>query len=277
MKKSFQFALILGTLMTMALLAGACSDDSGPKGLPGTPDSGIVLPMPDAAPAMSCDPLAQNCTAATDKCSLDLTQSATAATWGESCRPQTGMVAAGAMCARSMEGAPGVGKDNCAKGLYCTAIGNFAADTSAAARVCRTFCRSNSQCTVGTHPACFQLTAMRNPDTGFCVDSCNILADDGICTGGTWCEPSRSMEGQALGLCSTAGTAAVGETCGGMPVVDCQKGSVCITTNSTMMSACAAWCDIVADPTMAKFPCPANFTCKAFGNGPTDFGICSAN
>src|SRR5688500_258058 len=103
MMKVLQIALVsLGMLAT-----SACSDD-GPTPLPPRPDGDIVVPTFDAG---VCDPLAQDCPGAEEKCSLSVTQTAAAETWVATCRPETGTAASGETCTRTE-----LGQDTCGAG-----------------------------------------------------------------------------------------------------------------------------------------------------------------
>jgi len=271
MRTFSKFALAF--LLTFAApLAGACGDD-GLEPLP-------PLPTFDAAPAAppdagACDPLAQDCT--NGKCSLDLTQVANTSTWGATCRAQTGTVVIGTTCARVSDGAAGVGKDNCAAGGYCTAIGDLGGDTSPASRVCRSFCLASSSCS--KDQTCFALTTGLLPrDVGICVNTCTILGT-GTCTTGAWCAFTTNIENGSAGQCQTAGPAAIGATCDTSTA--CVQGSICITTTPAgggdPTNACREICDVVAGDAGPTHACPANSTCRALSSGPTDWGICSPN
>ncbi len=274
MKKSLQFAFVLGHLACATLLFGACGgDESSPVIAHPPPDASVVLPD-----AQGCDPLTQDCTAETEKCSIDLSQpDDTTSIWATTCRAITGTVAVGEHCTRSAEGAPGVGKDNCVEGGYCTAIGDLAGNVDATARVCRTFCRSSGSC--DKTQTCLALTSGLTPNTGICVNRCNIMVDDGTCTGGAWCAARLNFENQSAGFCVKTGTAAVGATCS--DTINCVSKALCVTSTpaggGAPTSACRASCDIVVDPAVPMFPCEAGFTCKPFTMGPTDWGFCAPN
>jgi hypothetical protein len=266
----FAFALLILTFA--APLTGGCGDD-GPDLLP-------PLPIYDAAPpsppdAGACDPVAQDCT--DGKCSLDLTQVMNTSTWGATCRAQTGTTALGEHCTRMAEGAPGVGKDSCASGGYCTAIGDLGGVTDASARTCRSFCLASTSCTKGQ--TCFALTTDLKPrDVGICVNTCDIR-ETGTCTAGAWCSFVVNIEQGSAGQCQPIGPAAIGANCDA--TTNCVENAICITTTpqggGDPTNACREVCDVVAGDAGPKHACPANFTCRALSSGPTDWGICSPN
>jgi hypothetical protein len=278
-RKSLSFALAFVHLSLGGAVLAACGDD-GADPIPPSVIYDAAPTPPDAAPVVTCDPLTQDC-ADSSKCSLDLTQTmtggSTTSTWGATCRAQTGTVALGAHCTRVASGAPGVGKDDCDKGGYCTAIGDLGGNVDATARVCRSFCNSSSSCSKGE--GCFSLTTMLQPkDVGLCVPTCTILGAG--CTGTAWCTPTLSLEnslpGPAIGTCTASGPAAVGAPCDS--TTTCVSGSTCITStlNGVSTSACRAVCDLVApDAGPANAPCATGTTCKALNGFPADWGFCS--
>jgi hypothetical protein len=265
-KFAFAFLLIFA-----APLVGACGSDDPPEIPPSPTFDAAPPPAPDAG---TCDPLAQDCTGA--KCSLDLTQVNNTSTWGATCRAQTGTIVIGEHCARVADGAPGVGKDNCAAGGYCTAIGDLGGVTDASARVCRSFCLASSSCS--KDQTCFALTTGLLPrDVGICVNTCTILGT-GTCTAGAWCAFTTNIETGSAGQCETIGPAGIGATCD--TTTACVEGAICITTTpqgGEPSNACREICDIVTAPAVPTHPCPANFTCGALSSGPPDWGICQPN
>ncbi len=274
MSKSLKFAFIFSTLTLAMVLSIGCGDDDGGGVIPGTPDSGITLPGADAA-VESCDTVTQDCEAETDKCSVNVEVPATGAVWSTTCRPITGSLELGAMCMRDPSvGNPGVGKDNCAEGLYCTARGNPDGDVTPEARVCRRFCQSTAGCTGGgANFTCMQLTTNLTPATGICIDSCAPLGT-GTCVEGAWCTPQSDIQGMTKGECTEAGTAEVNTECAG--TITCGANLICVTSTmgETMTNVCRAVCDLAATP---AFPCAMGETCSPIGGFPADYGVCTPN
>jgi hypothetical protein len=258
----------------MMAFSAACGGDD-PAPLKPLPDGGIVLPPdanigPDAGQNTArCD--TANQTGCADpgmpKCTVALTGNNM---WSNTCRAQTGTVAEGAKCARALEGAPGVGNDDCAKGAYCTALGNVDGSIGPGNRFCRKFCRSSGSC--GGAFSCVSLSDLNPPD-GICIDTCTLWGTD-CDVAKAWCSPARDINGEATGWCIARGTKKVGESCGGD--IACDANAICIVTQDMPNDGiCRAMCDIPAGGGTPAHPCGPMETCGGVNGLPATIGICA--
>lgn len=164
------------------------------------------------------------------------------------CQP-SGVVAEGGVC---------TGGGQCAEGLGCQ--DGF----------CRAYCcmEADSDCPIG-----YNCIPYRDPATtdgllpiGVCDPpvSCSVIPNSG-CPDGRGCQPSRD----GTLSCVNAGTAAIGDVCGG--AVGCVPGAGCYGTSAEDLH-CIAYC-LIAEP-----DCATGTTCTAqamvIGGG---YGLCTPN
>lgn len=143
------------------------------------------------------------------------------------CVADEGTGTAGMACTRGASG-----DDDCAPGLYCTALG-----VGGDALACRALCRSSADC---GGDAC--IATGTAPSMGFCVEACDVF-DDAACGTGGACSPVAAygaIGASALtGVCDDAGSIAEGERC---ETAACVAGTVC-ARNALLELRCAPPCD----------------------------------
>jgi len=259
MRKSFNLAFVTGQLLLAILLASGCGDD-GPGIQPSIDGGGIVLP-PE-----SCDIATQDCTGADQKCTVALDDQNMTMPWSSVCRT-AGTVALGEKCIREAEGAPGVGRDDCAKTLYCTAFGTLSGDVSPDSRRCRLFCRGGAAC--GAEEFCRPLTTNTAPIDGICIPKCTPITGT-ECTDGSWCVPISDYDMATVGECNKPGTATAGQPCSSEDMIECAANHICIVKMADPDNpVCAALCDAAGN-----LPCTAGLECQGLNGFPPDFGVC---
>jgi hypothetical protein len=272
-----KFSFACGLLLAAAIAGCGGGDDSSaaPDAHPITLPPDAAVAGPDAPPAVRCDTANQTgCTdAANPKCSVSLDSMNN---WSNACKPLAATpVAPGGLCMRMPDtnDAAGVGNDNCDKGGYCTAFGNLDGTTGPGTRHCHTFCRATAGC--GTGEECMQLTDLSPPD-GICITGCTVFdGTAGGCTGMAFCGPRTDISGNVLGVCETAGNAAIGSECSAS--IGCVANAVCITDNNTMTSNCRSYCDISGTTYPMAPKCGMTETCTAITGLPTGIGVCLPN
>ena len=260
MRKSFQFAFVIGQLLLATSFVTACGGDDSPPIAPSIDGGGIVLP-PE-----SCDIATQDCTGPTEKCTVALNDANMTMPWSSICRV-AGTVGVGEMCLREAEGSPGVGRDNCAKGLYCTAFGTPSGDVTPASRKCRVFCRGGAAC--GGEEFCRPLTTGTTPVDGICIPKCTPITGT-ECTDGAWCVPISDYEMTTVGECTKPGTATAGQPCSAEDMIECAANHICIVKMADPNNPiCASLCDAAGN-----LPCTAPQVCQGLNGFPADFGVC---
>lgn len=166
------------------------------------------------------------------------------------CVERTGSVAEGATCAR---GAPG--HDDCAAGLFCTALGAPLGE-----RLCRRLCLGDGDCAAGD--ACTAAGVV--PPVGVCATRCDPFAAPDACGAELGCQPIAALAaGSTVTTCAAVGTAALGELC---EATGCAAGLVCALDTGTVVSRCRTYCD-------DTHPCGGTETCRAFDDG-APLGVC---
>jgi hypothetical protein len=265
----FKFSFLAATVCGAIALA-ACGGGGGGN-IGGTPDAGILLidAGPDAPPSLSeCDTTAQDCPLATQKCTVGINA---AGDWLTACRDiKPDPVGLNMACMRDSEGNAGVGRDNCDKGLYCTALGNPDGTFGIGHQTCRAFCRATSACADGFE--CMGLTDL-TPTDGICIDSCDPLGAgcDEAATPPAWCQPKDNILGVSRGICVQAGGLQVDAICSGAGITDtCAANLLCVGNDDNGFT-CRPICSL-AD---ATFPC-ATGSCEMINGFATDFGTCGA-
>jgi hypothetical protein len=234
------------------LLCASCSSGSGG----GAPDLSMqsqdltmtskdMAMQPDLSPP-GCDPVAQDCTDATNtKCTL--TQSAPMAPLNTTCVAPTGMGKDGDTCTRTNNM---VGLDDCGKGLFCSGLGTL---MNPPARHCRAFCNADTTCAAGSQCGALTMTA------GLCVPTCALFGS--TCGAGLDCDNLFvDTDGQNVFFsCRMAGTAAAGASCATNGDLDCVAGAVCLDPTQMNMPKCYTLCD-------ATHACTTG-ACKPFAMG----------
>jgi hypothetical protein len=261
MRKS-TFALCIGQLLLAALLVSttACGDDDDDI-IPPSPDGGMVVLPPE-----TCDIAAQDCPEATDKCTVALNDANTNMPWSSVCR-SNGTVALGAMCARETEGSAGVGRDNCLKGTYCTALGTLSGNFGVESRKCRSFCRGAGTC--GANEFCRPLTTGVTVIDGICIPGCTPVSGT-ECTDGAWCLPINDYDATLTGECTPGGTAKDGEHCDSDAEIYCEVNHLCIVKTAMPEAPfCAQFCSLDGN-----LPCAEGKECQALNGVPEGFGTC---
>ena len=260
MRKS-TFALCFGQLLLAAMFVSAgCGGDDDPVIPPSIDGGGVVLP-PE-----SCDIAAQDCPTATEKCTVALNDTNVNMPWSSVCR-NDGTVTLGNMCIRESEGAAGVGRDNCVKGTYCTALGTLSGDFGAASRKCRTFCRGGGACGAGEF--CRPLTSSVTTIDGICIPSCTPITGT-ECTNGAWCTPLADYDMVTTGECTPSGTAKLNEYCSADEEKYCEAEHLCIVKTAMPEAPfCAKFCS-----NDGQLACAEGQECQPINGIPEGFGTC---
>jgi hypothetical protein len=209
------------------LLIAACGDAADAPDAAEAVDAAVA---PDAP--FVCDPVAQDCPEASEKCTLVTGDSLEIE---PGCRPETGAVGLDQACTR---GAGGLGDDDCAAGLFCTFIGVLPPDDGGT-RFCRALCAAHADC--GDGQRCARL--VENPDRGFCGPSCEAFS---TCPDAMTCgELYADIEGglfDAFLVCRPVGAVATGQACGAAD--DCGADHVCFDPGLVGGNErCLALCD----------------------------------
>ena len=199
----------------------------------------VLQPRPTARTGVCC--LQDSACAAEETCTLVALGAGPPIT--TACVPEEGSGTAGMACIRGASG-----EDDCAAGLYCTALGS-----SGDALACRALCRSASDCGAG---AC--IATGTAPAVGFCVEACDVF-DAGACGAERGCTPVGAygaVGASALtGVCDDAGLSAEGESC---ELSACEAGLVC-ARDPLLALRCALPCD-------ETHPCDSG-SCVALAEG----------
>lgn len=188
--------------------------------------------------ADGCDTVTQDCTDPTSpKCTLLVVDEALET----ECVPRTGSLGALAVCMRNAEDDTGVGRDDCAPGLFCLGLG-----VAGTGRVCRSFCRGDAQCARGLRCVPF---SERTPPDGLCAQACEFFST--TCGAGLTCGFSSSNDGASFfGACRKRGTLGQGAACEADE--DCGADSVCMVRGDRLQ------CRPLCDP---AHPCPGGTPC----------------
>jgi hypothetical protein len=262
----FKSLIVIGLTCLALTACGSSGDDDDI--LP-TPDAGVHVGPDAMVVAASCMTDLQDCPDPNQKCTVSID---TSNNWSTVCRDiHENAVGIDVACMRDSDGNTGVGRDNCDKLGYCTALGNPDGTFGIGFQTCRQFCRATSQCD-GTHE-CMTLTDLV-PADGICIDSCTALGTD-TCTDGAWCEPKDNIQLESRGICVKGGTLTLGQTCGGAVADDCATNLLCVS-HPDMTSTCDQVCDLAG----TQVTCPQDpvaTTCTMIGNFATDYGVCIAS
>jgi len=212
-------------------------------------------------PAVTCDPIKQDCTDPTQKCAIVTSMGKTAA---NCVTPAPGMVAEGGACMRAMGAGMG---DNCDKGLTCQRVGGGGGGGGGGTSVCRKICKSDGDCTGGAK--CTSAGGQAST-YGACTPTCTLLGTDcgtGM-TCGTFAVDIASTTAQviAVPVCrATGATPAYG---------DCMRASDCVAnTTCDGNGKCAPICDgshICPQPAVDG----GAFSCQPLGGLPNNGGSC---
>lgn len=167
---------------------------------------------------------------------------------GTACVERTGEVAEGESCARTEPG-----RDDCAAGLFCTALG-----ASSGERVCQRLCREDADCAAGDR--CTDSGAV--PSVGVCAPPCDPFAAT-PCGDGLACQPLVTVEGDSFPACAAEGSGAAGERC---DIVGCIAGLVCPAGTAAERPRCRTWCD-------TSHACTGTDVCEPLASGGS-FGAC---
>jgi len=202
--------------------------------------------------SVGCDAVKQDCTdPANPKCSFVTSGADTVAR----CVPRTGSGALGQACTRVAQDASGVGRDDCASGLFCSGL------SLASGRVCRTLCSKTADC--GAGQGCLELTTKARPAGGMCFASCTLF---GACGGGGQsCTPAFGTDVATTTYCRASGTGTLGTVC--TRNEDCVANSWCFADSSGQQLTCHAVCD-------ASHACPSPKTCYPAAPLANGGGIC---
>lgn len=148
----------LAALALATLGIPACAANSAPA------DGGA----PDLA--RRCDPRTQDCADPLQKCTITGYEENTGAPI-TTCLKPTGMRGEGADCTRKSDDLSGIGRDDCAPGLFCSALGALAASGPQHHR-CRRYCGSDDTCPGNTR--CINIS---EPHLyGVCIPTCEPFA-----------------------------------------------------------------------------------------------------
>lgn len=251
-----------------ALALAGCNDadDHHEHGAPQADARPMTKPSADAGIQRDAAPPQETCSTVVQDCMNPLKPKCTIVFEGveidTECVAQAGTVGRDQSCTRTNPGNPGVGRDDCAMGLFCSGMG-FPQDMSGAAtmRACREFCYEGSTCAAGE--ACAALDNL-TPQNGLCMKTCALFGAD--CAAGTSCSIS-SLTGEEMyvGLCRSTGTAAAGAACESS--TDCQANLQCLFGDHGS-GACGSLCD-------EAHPCSAG-SCMAIPGLPAAGGFCQS-
>jgi hypothetical protein len=256
----------LGFAFVAIGLVGCGGSDSTPDRIiiGDTPDAGGETADanvgPDAVPFQEeCNTTTQNClNPDTPKCTMivvgDMVET--------ECVEQTGTVAADEVCVRVSEGNGGVGRDDCAIGLFCSGLGLPPPPSQGVPppeRRCREFCDSNLDCV--TSQKCLSLDGT-GPVQGLCVPFCALFGSDCDAVAANMsCSLIGNNDGAtAFGICRGNGTVPHGGAC--MSNLDCQPNMNCISDGT-----CAALCD-------NTHACPGGTSCTPVSGVENGGGFC---
>jgi hypothetical protein len=206
------------TLLLFVLVAG-CGDNSDN---PADAAVGDLKPAdasankPDLKKAPSCDPVKQDCTDATKKCTLFTDDTTGQTPPARTCVADTGTNTDGQTCTRVT-----LGDDDCKKGFLCTLRG-----VPDGGLACRKMCHATSDCNPNE-----KCTGNVSDDVtdGICVPSCDAFST--TCGAGNTCgtlfaDITSTMATPVYVLtCRTAGTAQVGDACTGN---ECGPDTLCL-------------------------------------------------
>lgn len=186
-----------------------------------------------------CNVKMQDCTDATQRCQIVSVGDNLHTT---ACIPVTGSKQKGETCERITDDDSGIGRDNCAKGLFCASWGVIGDG-----RVCSPLCDASSDC--GTDERCFSTGAA--PRGGACATICDPFASPSTCPNGSACHDVRAamdlLGDVPMTLCSAVGSAVEGESC--QSTSNCTAGTRCAS------GICRTLCD-------KDHPCNNGKTCK---------------
>jgi hypothetical protein len=144
----------------------------------------------------------------------------------------------------------------------CSALGSCAPGSSCVSGACKTFCRSNSDCSGDAQ--CFQ-ARWSDVDVPFCTvcsDQCSLSNPNATCEKGLTCV-HRSDVGQNPGVSICLATSSTSTTECGEASPNCAPGYVCVKDDESNW-ACKKWCQIGGSD------CTAPQECTRFGPAQTD-------
>ena len=221
----------------IVLLVG-CGADSLPAGAgPDAARDTVVETTSEVGRARACNPVVQDCGDG-QKC----TPTYAMAPGGEktilpTCVSATGPKGEGDLCARVSYDAEGIGRDDCVKGTFCSALGCLTTTKTPPPHHCWKLCAGDSACDVGKK--CFPVTT-GTPAYGVCAATCAAF--------GTTCPAEMNcanvlpdIDGTLHYLaCREVGTVVAGSPCD--HDLDCKAGLVCdsVRTPRTCVPLCDA-------------------------------------
>lgn len=217
---------LLPALLLIAVAACATEPADAPDAGEATADASVP---PDATTTASCDPVAQDCPDEA-KCSFVDPEGDG---FDRACVAEQGAGAAGEPCTRAAAGDPGLGRDDCAPGLFCTYIG-VPPPSAGGTRLCRPVCDEATPCPDGL--TCARLAEA--PAQGMCGPACAPFA--GTCADGMTCaDPWTGLDGAQFLTCRMPGVTPTGGACGHSE--DCPADHVCAGFPGA--EQCLALCD----------------------------------
>jgi hypothetical protein len=267
-----------------ALLAGLLVACGGSKNNNNNTADAAVIVTTDTPPAGSCDPIAQNCPTATDKCTWVRTVASQADQRGTLACVPAGAKKVDEACTYGAAGTS-TGYDDCLKGLICLANSRADKATGKCSTICDTSalegatgaCPANYAC--GKYSKFFQNSGDPANTTGLCDPSCDPLTQERDIDKGTpagaHCGGPLDANGDATKTClglpssdqtpssftcgsvldptKTAGAIAYDATSGGVFLNSCAAGYIPLLYRDTaaakaqdeMLVVCVAYCEPV--------------------------------